>query len=33
MIDRTQGEKMSGALEYGYRSENLGKSVKIRFDY
>ena len=33
MIDRTQGEKMSGALEYGYRSESLGKSVKIRFDY
>ena len=33
MIDRTLGEKKEGALEYGYESKALGKSIKIRFEY
>lgn len=33
MIERTQGHKKDGGLEYGYVSDGLNKGVKIRFDY
>ena len=33
MIDRTLGVKADGALEYGYTSEELGKSVSLKFNY
>lgn len=33
MMNRTLGTKLGDALEYGYTSEALGKSISIRFDY